>query len=112
DSALQRHQAVEKNNDGRQRQIKCDYGEQPENGLVIAELGGPTDPNRANYKNDLRENEIEETEFLLQHTTTLLNGFFKLSEWGRDPFVVSSQEASWRFKPLNLKVRKVGLPPL
>jgi hypothetical protein len=47
---------------------------------VIAELGGPANPNSSNYENNLSENEIEETEFLFEDGAALLNVSFELGE--------------------------------
>ena len=44
---------------------------------MIAELGRPTYPDGSHYENNLRENEIEKTEFFFEDTAALLDVSFE-----------------------------------
>ena len=75
--------------------------------MVIAELGCPTYPDRSYYKNNLSQNEIEETEFFFEDSTALLNVSFEFSKGrGKSCLGIGGQETSFELEICNLGVRK------
>ena len=66
ESALERQQAVEIDHYRCQREIERYDCQQPKNILCVTELCCPAHPDRTDYKDHLRENQIEEAEFFLE----------------------------------------------
>src|SRR5207244_11190008 len=75
-TAFQRRQAIDEDDYGSQRQIESDDGEQPKYHLGVAQLGRPADPDSADDKDNLSEDQIEETELLLQGAAACFDGAF------------------------------------
>ena len=66
DATLERREAIQKDHDRRQRQIEGDDRQHPIRHLMASELRRPANPDCADDKNDLRQDEIEQAEFLFQ----------------------------------------------
>ena len=75
-SAFQRQNAIEVNDDGSDRQIKTNDGEQPVSGLRRAEFRRRAHPRSADDKDNLRQNEIAQPEFLAKGRALRLDALF------------------------------------
>ena len=64
DAAFERHAAAQINDDGRLRNVEKQNREQPKEKMRLSELRRGADPARADNKENLRQNEIAETERL------------------------------------------------
>ena len=72
-AALERHQAVEVDDDRRLRQVVQRHRREPEHHVPGAELGRGADPTRADDEHDLREDERRKAELLSEFRRVLLD---------------------------------------
>ena len=66
ESAFQGHQAIEVDDDGGEGQVEREHGYEPEDYVGAAEFGGDTNPARTYDAEDLREDEVAESEFFAE----------------------------------------------
>ena len=70
EAAFERHQAIQVDHDGRQRQVEGEHRRQPEDYVGAAEFRRDAHPARTDDAEDLRQDEVAQSEFLAE------SGFF------------------------------------
>src|SRR5262249_20216133 len=66
ESAFEWRETIQVNNDGSEGQIESDDGDQPERHLRSAKRRGKTNPDCAENKDDLREDEVAQTKLFFE----------------------------------------------
>jgi hypothetical protein len=66
EAAFERHEAVEVDDDHRERDVEQDHREQPEGDVRGAEFACDADPGESDDEEDLGEDEVAEAEFFFE----------------------------------------------
>ena len=80
--AFERHDAIQINHDRSLWNVEEQNGQQPKKEMCLSKLGGGADPARADDKEDLRENQIAQTERLFESSAVSFDLAFRAVEFG------------------------------
>ena len=69
-AALERHQAIEVDDDDRRRHVEQDHRDQPEDDVRRSLFGGDANPRQADDEQDLRQGEVAKPQLPTQITSS------------------------------------------
>jgi hypothetical protein len=96
ETALERHQAIEKDYGGGKRKVERDDREDPEDVLVVAQPRGPADPERSDDEHNLRQDQVEQSELFFEDSTAFFNITLDFSDAGGGSGLCGINVHRWR----------------
>src|SRR4030095_15957327 len=82
ETAFERQQTVEEDHNAGEWQIKGEDRQDPVNVLLVAQFGSVAHPDCAHDKDNLSENQVEESQLFFENSTALLDLTLEVSNVG------------------------------